>query len=118
MHIAYIVVTVLAAFANGYAASLNFAGAESVKTVADQVRVPRTWMVPLGTLLTAGAVGLLIGLALPVLGIAAAGGLVVYFVCALGAHIRVRDTNVAGAATFLLLAVAALLTGLGNHDHW
>ena len=37
--------------ANAYAAALNFVGAESVKLVADRVRVSRGWMVPLGTLL-------------------------------------------------------------------
>jgi len=33
------VTTILAALANGYAASLDFVGAESVKVVADRVRV-------------------------------------------------------------------------------
>jgi hypothetical protein len=118
MHIAYIAVTILAASANGYAASLNFVGSESVKTVADEVRVPRTWMVPLGTLLASGAAGLLIGFAVPALGVAAAVGLVLYFICAISAHIRVRDPNVGGAVTFLVLAAGALITALGNHSHW
>jgi len=118
MHTAYIVVTILAASANGYAASLNFVGAESVKAVADEVRVPRTWMVPLGTLLASGAVGLLTGFVVPALGVAAAIGLVLYFICAIGAHIRVRDPKVGGALTFLVLAAAALITGLGNHNQW
>jgi hypothetical protein len=118
MHTAYIAITILAASANGYAAALNFAGAESVKLVADQVRVPRTWMIPLGALLASGAGGLLIGFAVPALGIAAAIGLVLYFVCAISAHLRVRDRKLGGAATFLILALAALLTGLGNHNHW
>ena len=51
MHVTYLVITILAALANGYAASLNFVGAESVKVVADRVQVSRRWMVPLGTLL-------------------------------------------------------------------
>ena len=51
MHVTYLVITILAAIANGYAASLNFVGAESVKVVADRVQVSRRWMVPLGTLL-------------------------------------------------------------------
>jgi hypothetical protein len=61
MHVTYLVTTILAALANGYAACLNFVGAESVKVVADRVRVSRGWMVPLGTLLASGAVGLLTG---------------------------------------------------------
>ena len=62
MHVTYLVITILAAVANGYAASLNFVGAESVKVVADRVQVSRRWMVPLGALLASGAVGLLAGL--------------------------------------------------------
>lgn len=72
MHVTYLVITILAAIANGYAASLNFVGAESVKVVADRVQVSRRWIVPLGTLLASGAVGLLMGFAVPALGTAAA----------------------------------------------
>jgi hypothetical protein len=108
---------VLAALAYGYAATLNFVGAESVKVVADRVRISQRWMVPLGALLAVGAVGLLIGLAVPVLGIAAASGLVVYFVCALSAHIRVRDRGVGGAIAFLLLALAALAMEIAHSNH-
>jgi hypothetical protein len=68
MHVTYVVITVLAALANGYAATLNVVGAESVKVVADKVQVSRRWMIPFGILLASGALGLLIGLAVPVLG--------------------------------------------------
>jgi hypothetical protein len=118
MHIAYLATTILAALANGYAASLNFVGAESVKVVADRVNVPRRWMVPLGTLLASGAVGLLTGFAVPALGTAAAIGLVVYFICAVTAHSRVRDRQIGGAVFFLVLAAAALATSVGYHNHW
>jgi hypothetical protein len=120
MHIVYIVITVVAALANGYAATLNFAGAESVKVVSDRVRVSQRWMLPFGTLLAAGAGGLLVGLVMPVLGVAAAVGLVLYFVCALGAHLRVRDRGIGGAVSFLVLAAAALAATVAYHDqhHW
>jgi DoxX-like protein len=118
MHIAYVMVTVVVALANSYAAVLNFAGAESVKIVADEVRVSQKWMIPFGILLASGAVGLLAGFAVPVLGTAAAIGLVVYFICAVSAHIRVRDPKVGGAVSFLVMAVAALVAGLGYHGHW
>ena len=114
----YLVTTSLAALANGYAASLNFVGAESVKVVADRVRVSRRRMVPLGALLASGAVGLLAGFAVPALGTAAAIGLVLYFICAVSAHLRVRDHHISGAVFFLLLAVAALTTSVGYHNHW
>jgi hypothetical protein len=115
MQLAYLGTTILAALANGYAAALNFAGAEAVKAVADRVRVPRRWMVPLGTLLASGALGLLAGIAVPGLGTAAATGLVVYFICAVLVHLRVRDRQIGGAVCFLLLAAGALTTNVAYH---
>ena len=117
MHVTYLLTTILAALVNGYAASLNFAGAESVKVVADRVRVSRRWMLPLGTLLASGAVGLLAGIVVPALGTAAAIGLVLYFICAVIAHLRVRDRQIGGAVFFLLLATAALTTNVAYHEH-
>jgi hypothetical protein len=109
MHIVYVLIMIVAALAYAYAACLNFIGAESVKIVADKVQVSHKWMIPFGVLLASGAVGLIIGVAVPALGTAAAVGLVVYFICALGAHIRVRDPQIAGAVSFLVLAVIALI---------
>jgi hypothetical protein len=117
MHVIYIVTTSLAAAMNGYAAFLSLSGADSVMDVADRVRVPHAWMVPLGTLLASGAVVLLAGLAVPPLGVAAAAGLVVYFICAVGAHLRVGDRGFGGAVFFGLLAVGALATNLVDHAH-
>ena len=118
MHVTYLATTIMVALANGYAASLNFVGAESVKVVADRVQVSRGWMVPLGSVLACGAVGLLAGFAVPALGTVAAIGLVLYFICAVTAHLRVRDRQLGGAVFFLLLAAAALTTGLAYHNHW
>jgi len=42
MYIIYVVITLLAALANGYAASLNFVHAESVKVVAEVSTCPRS----------------------------------------------------------------------------
>jgi hypothetical protein len=116
MHVTYVIATSLAALANGYAASLNFVGAESVKLVADRVEVSRSWMVPLGTCLACGAAGLVTGFAVPAVGTAAAIGLVLYFMCAVTAHLRVRDRQIGGAVFFLLLATAALATGVADHN--
>jgi hypothetical protein len=118
MDVVYVVITVLAALANGYAASLDFVGAESVRLVADRVQVSRRWMVPLGVLLASGAAGLLAGFAVPALGVAAAIGLILYFICAVSAHLRVGDRGITPAVFFLLLAVSALATNLAYHKHW
>lgn len=118
MFIFYVVITILVALATGYAATLNFVGAESVKVVSDRVAVSQRWMIPFGILLASGSIGLLLGFALPALGAAAAIGLTLYFICALGAHIRVRDRGFGGAVGFLGLAVAALIANLAYHLHW
>lgn len=117
MYVLYVVVTILAVLANGYAASLDFVGAESVKLVADRVQVSRRWMVPLGVLLASGAIGLLAGFAVPALGSAAAIGLILYFACAVSAHLRVGDRRIAPPVFFLLLAASALATNLAYHKH-
>jgi hypothetical protein len=54
----------------------------------------------------------------PVLGVAAAGGLVLYFICAVRAHLRVHDYEIGGAVFFLFLAAAALITNVGYRHHW
>jgi DoxX-like family len=63
----------------------------------------------LGTLKAAGALGLLIGIRGPLIGIAAAVGLVLFFVGAIVTHLRARDYSFGLAVVFLLLAVAALV---------
>ncbi|GAA0351778.1 DoxX family protein [Actinoallomurus spadix] len=65
----------------------------------------------------AGAAGLLLGLAgVPLVGTAAAIGLILYFVCALYTHIRAHDYSVQFglAGGFLALAVTALALDLAT----
>jgi hypothetical protein len=57
----------------------------------------------------AGALGLLVGIGVPVIGTAAAVGLVLFFVAAIITHLRARDYSLGPAVVFLLLAVAALV---------
>jgi hypothetical protein len=111
----YVIVTVLASAFTGMVAIANFIGHEYPKSQADMLRVPRSWMVPLGALLAAGALGLLAGFAVPVLGTLAAAGLVLYFIGALGAHLRVHDRHFGPWAMYFSLAVAALAVNLGYH---
>src|SRR5215204_3489287 len=67
MTAAYVAGTAVTAFACAFAAYMNFVRHESVIAVADAVQVPRSWMLPLGTLLAAAAVGLLLGFAVPLI---------------------------------------------------
>lgn len=121
MFATYVTVTVLAATVYAYAAVLNLSRNPSVVQFAEGLHLPVSWMTPLGLLLGAGSLGLLIGFAAPVLGTAAAAGLVLYFVCAAGAHLRIRDTrllNWVNWAFFFSLAVAALAVGLAYRGPW
>ena len=63
----------------------------------------------LGALKAAGALGLLVGIRVPLIGIAAAVGLVLFFVGAIITHLRGRDYSFGLAIVFLLIAVAALV---------
>ncbi|WP_113701615.1 DoxX family protein [Nonomuraea lactucae] len=80
--------------------------------------LPRSWTLPLGALLAAGALGLLAGLAVPTLGTLAAAGLVLYFLGAFGAHLRARDYHFGAWAVYFSLAVGALAVGLAYHGPW
>jgi hypothetical protein len=63
---------------------------------------------------TAGALGLVGGLFWWPIGIAAAIGVIIYFVLAVSAHIRVRDKNFGPAAFLLVLGVADLILRLAT----
>ncbi|MDL4814119.1 DoxX family protein [Actinomadura opuntiae] len=114
MFTVYAAVTLVTAIANSYAAYLDFSGNEQVIAVMEIKRVPLTWAFPLGALKAAGAVGLLIGFAVPAIGTAAAIGLVLFFVGALIAHLRVRYYRLANWAAFFALAAAALAVNLAR----
>ena len=115
MYSGYVVVAVLTAALNGWAAMTDFLGTRTARDNAATVGVPASWLLPLGVLKAAGAAGLLAGIAVPVIGVAAAIGLVLFFVCAVFAHLRVRwYSTLAFPGTFLLLAVGALVLRLAS----
>jgi hypothetical protein len=116
MFTTYVVVTLAAIAANtfsGVAALLHF---KPIIPGMVKAGVPQSWLTfPIGTLKTAGAIGLLLGLiGMPLVGTAAAIGLVLFFVCAVYTHLLARDYSVQFglAIGFLTLAVAALVLGL------
>ena len=80
--------------------------------------IHRKWVPVLGMLLAAGTTGLLAGLAVPLLGTLAASGLVLYFIGAITAHLRVGSRNIVGGIGFLTTAAAALTLGLADHGPW
>jgi DoxX-like protein len=116
VNIAYVVVTLVAVAANafsGIAALLHF---RPILAPMKRAGVPESWLTfPIGTLKTAGAAGLLAGLAgVPLVGPAAAAGLVLFFVCALYTHVQVADYSpqFVVATGFLALAAASFWLSL------
>lgn len=79
MNTAYVVVTLLAASMVGYSAFAVFSHAKWVVQALADYGVPRSWWPWLGTVKAAGALGLLVGLFVPAIGVLAAIGLVLYF---------------------------------------
>lgn len=115
MFTVYVSVTIFASVLNGSAAVVYLIGHEFPKAQADMKRLPRSWVPVLGMLLAAGSLGLLGGFAVPMLGTLAAFSLVLYFLGALLAHLRVGSRKLVNWAGFFATAVAALAVNLGYH---
>src|SRR6266496_2985482 len=113
MFTAYLVVTLLAIAANAFSGVAALVHFKPILPAMVKAGVPESWLTfPIGTLKTAGAVGLLAGLlaGVPALVVAAAIGLVLFFVCALYTHVRAADyTAQFGLAVFFLAMASASL---------
>lgn len=98
------------AVVNAFFAIADLARARFVLANSTAVRVPPSWLPMLGAAKGAGAVGLVLALfGVPVVGPAAATGLVLFFVGAVVAHVRARVFHtIAFPAGLLALAAGAL----------
>lgn len=116
MHIAHVTVTVVTIAANAGMAAADVAKAEFVLANSAEVNLPPSWLPWLAALKAAGAAGLLLGLVgFPPLGIAAATGLVLFYVGALAAHVRARVYyNIAFPGAYGGLAVASLVLAVAR----
>ncbi|MDE1674673.1 DoxX family protein [Nocardia gipuzkoensis] len=109
MDVAYVVATVLAAAAALLAAGIDVVRAEWVRTNMRDYGVPESWLTPLALVKAVGGAGLLVGLAIPPIGVAAAAGLVVYFVGAVLTVLRARRyADIGYPLPYLALAAASL----------
>ena len=116
MFSAYVVVGAVTAAANGFAAAMDFLRPAWLIEKMTRVRVRRWMLGPLAVLKIAGGVGLLIGIGVPALGVAAGVGLVLFFVGAIAAHVRVRDyASIPTPGVFLLLAAASLVLRVASY---
>ncbi|KAF0846775.1 DoxX family protein [Nocardia caishijiensis] len=109
MNTAYVVVTVLAALAALIAAGIDVFRADWVRENMRDYGLPTWSLTPLAVIKAVGGAGLLAGLAYRPLAVAAAAGLVLYFI---GAEITVLATrcysHIAYPLPYLLLAAASL----------
>ncbi|MGW4792155.1 DoxX family protein [Nonomuraea sp. NPDC004297] len=116
MSAAYVTVALVTIALNGFSAFAAMTRLEpimrSLGPALDRAGVSESWLVfPIGALKAAGALGLTLGLlGVPLIGTAAAAGLILYFVCALFTHLRVYDfvPQFYLAIVFLGLATATL----------
>jgi DoxX-like family len=115
MFTAYVIVTVLAAGANIYAATNDFTRVKWVLVNMTKLGVPHSWLFSLGVLKAAGALGLLVGIGVPQIGVAASVGLILFFVGAIVTAMRAHwYAHVPYPAAWLLLAVGSLVLRLAS----
>ncbi|MCI2420027.1 DoxX family protein [Saccharopolyspora sp. K220] len=81
---------------------------ESQMATLRKVSVPddKVWLLAAAEI--AGGVGLVVGLFWWPLGLAAAVGVILYFLGAIVAHVRINDWNITAAAVLLVFSAAAL----------
>jgi len=109
MFTAYIVVTIFTAAANTYAAIVDFRRPQWVVDNITKWGGSHSWLFPVGALKAAGALGLLVGVCAPLIGVAAAIGLVLFFVGAIAVVMRARwYSHLPSPTTYLLLAIGSL----------
>jgi hypothetical protein len=90
MSITYVAVTVLAAAMASFSAVAGWVPFPFVAQALDRYGVPRSWWPWLSVAKAAGAAGLLIGLFMPVIGVMAGIGLLLYFLLAVATVVRAR----------------------------
>lgn len=101
--------TVGCVVANVFEVVAKITRARFVMRNSAEVGISAKWIPGLALIEGAGVAGILLGLiGFPRLGLAAAGGLVAFFLCAVAVHLHARVLhNIAFPGVFLLLAAAA-----------
>jgi uncharacterized membrane protein YbjE (DUF340 family) len=113
--VAAAVVSSLLAALLAFSAIRKLSHRSEVVATYTRVGVPEDKLDYLAAILLAGAAGLVVGLFWGPLGVAAAVGLVVYFLLAIGAHIRADDAvHLPTPVVIELMAVAALVLRAGS----
>ena len=118
MHIAYIIVAAVFTVMLGMSARMKLVHDPlAVEVIGGVVGVPLRLFPVLALLEVAGAVGLLAGIGLKPVGVAAGIGLVAYFLGAITSHLRKRDlvpSHIVPPVTMVAIATAALALRLAT----
>lgn len=109
MHIAALILSLLLALITLGSGVMKLIRAPRIVTAMAAVNVSAPQLPLLGVLEILATIGLVAGIWLPALAIAAAIGSVLYFAGAIIAHLRANDPDRQGAIAFLSLASAALV---------
>lgn len=115
MEVADDAVTVVAAAANGYAATIDATQPAWLLDNMTRLHVPRSQLGAPGVAKAAGAVGLLAGIAVPAVGVLAAAGLTAFFAGAVVTVVRSGWLrHLPYPATYLALAAGSLALHLAT----
>jgi hypothetical protein len=110
MYLLDLVVTTTTVIAVAVAAFSDFTRGSFAMAMSARVGVPPSWFPVLGTLKAAGATGLVLGVSdVPFIGVAAATGLVLFFLGGIVVHLRAHEhRQIFITLGYLALAVASL----------
>lgn len=114
MFILYVIVAIVLSLALLVSAAGKLTKMEQVVTMLTGIGVPLSWFPMLAAVDVAGAAGLLIGLGVAGLGIAAAIGVIAYFAGAISFHLRAGDKNIGPPAGLLILGALALIARIAS----
>ncbi|MFF5209255.1 DoxX family protein [Streptosporangium sp. NPDC000396] len=115
MFTAYLVVTLLAAAASAYSATNHYTRPKWILDSLTKYGVSHSWLPWLGALKAAGVLGLLVGIGVPAIAVAASAGLILYYVGAVGTILRARCySHLLAPMPFLLLVVGSLVLRLAS----
>ncbi len=114
MDVVNTVLSILLAFFCATSALADFRGVPQILQTMERLRMPVRLVPALGVAKLAASGGLLVGLGIERLGTFTALCLSIYFVLAVGAHLRVRDavTETIPALVMLGLSVATFATSI------
>jgi hypothetical protein len=114
MYISYIIVAIVLAALLVMSGRGKLVKDQRITESLTKVGVPTSWFPYLATAELAGALGLIVGIFVAPLGIAAAIGIVLYFVGAVTTHVRASDTKggLSAPGPLLVLGIVALVLRL------